>query len=158
MAYACSSSSLIAAMGKQIKAKPMPSAPRWVTGSTNWPSTSSAPPHLPQLSGPVVPSIPPALATAGPPSRSGPVLSFNSLSGAIPPAQFGKLAAQKDASYFTPLFGRVKPAQVIDLPCKALKLDLTGGVELPEQLISVNVSHNMIYGGVPAQASCSCST
>ncbi|PAN16761.1 hypothetical protein PAHAL_3G084600 [Panicum hallii] len=83
-------------------------------------------------------------------------LSHNNLTGGVP-AEFSAVAfAQIDLSRngFTGdasgLFGRAKPVQQMDLSRNALSFNLSG-VELPEQLIFLDVSHNTIYGGVPAQ-------
>jgi Leucine-rich repeat (LRR) protein len=43
-----------------------------------------------------------------------------------------------------------KELQYLDLSRNALSFNLSG-VELPEQLYFVDVSHNAIYGGIPAQ-------
>ncbi|TVT98373.1 hypothetical protein EJB05_56331, partial [Eragrostis curvula] len=51
-----------------------------------------------------------------------------------------------DASF---LFGRHKTIGVIHLANNKLRFNLTG-VEIPEQLRFLNLSHNRIYGGVPA--------
>jgi len=48
------------------------------------------------------------------------------------------------------LFGRAKPVQQMDLSRNAFSFNLST-VELPEQLISLDLSHNAIYGGIPAQ-------
>ncbi|RLM99576.1 polygalacturonase inhibitor-like [Panicum miliaceum] len=83
-------------------------------------------------------------------------LSHNNLTGGVP-AEFSAVAfAQIDLSCngFTGdasgLFCRAKPVQQMDLSRNALSFNLSG-VELPEQLIFLDVSHNAIYGGVPAQ-------
>jgi Leucine-rich repeat (LRR) protein len=83
-------------------------------------------------------------------------LSHNNLTGTVP-AEFAAVNfARIDLSRngFTgdasPLFGRAKPAQQMDLSRNAFSFNLSG-VELPEQLILLDVSHNAIYGGIPAQ-------
>jgi len=83
-------------------------------------------------------------------------LSHNNLTGGVP-AEFSAVAfAQIDLSRngFTGdasgLFGRAKPVQQMDLSRNDLSFNLSA-VELPEQLILLDVSHNAIYGGVPAQ-------
>ena len=52
-----------------------------------------------------------------------------------------------DASF---LFGRRKTVSgAIDLSGNKFRFNLTG-VEMPQQLLFLNLSHNRIYGGVPA--------
>ncbi|TVU18426.1 hypothetical protein EJB05_34527, partial [Eragrostis curvula] len=84
-------------------------------------------------------------------------LSHNNLSGGVP-AQFAAVSfAQVDLSRnaFTgdpssALFGAGKPLQQLDLSRNAFSFDLSG-VALPEQLDAMDVSHNAVYGCVPAQ-------
>ncbi|KAG0516433.1 hypothetical protein BDA96_09G002800 [Sorghum bicolor] len=83
-------------------------------------------------------------------------LSHNNLTGTVP-AEFTAVAfAQVDLSRnafagdASGLFGRAKPVQQMDLSRNAFRFNLST-VELPEQLISLDLSHNAIYGGIPAQ-------
>ncbi|RCV15618.1 hypothetical protein SETIT_3G071400v2 [Setaria italica] len=100
-------------------------------------------------------SLPPLLFSRAP-QEAYLRLSHNNLTGTVP-AEFAAVNfAQIDLSRngFTgdasTLFGRAKPAQQMDLSRNDLSFDLSG-VELPEQLILLDVSHNAIYGGIPAQ-------
>ncbi|KAL6864939.1 hypothetical protein ACP4OV_016090 [Aristida adscensionis] len=83
-------------------------------------------------------------------------LSHNNLSGGVP-AEFAAVSfAEVDLSRnafagdASALLGRAKPLQRLDLSRNAFVFNLSG-VELPEQLYFADVSHNGIYGGVPAQ-------
>jgi hypothetical protein len=104
-------------------------------------------------------TLPPLLFSKLSPSSQQPAylrLSHNNLTGSIP-AQFTAVSfAQVDLSRnaFTgdasPLFGAAKPLQQLDLSRNAFSFNLSG-VVLPEQLDAMDVSHNVIYGGIPAQ-------
>ncbi|KAL6624572.1 hypothetical protein ACP70R_031893 [Stipagrostis hirtigluma subsp. patula] len=83
-------------------------------------------------------------------------LSHNNLSGGVP-AEFAAVGfAEVDLSRnaFTgdasALFGRTKPLQRLDLSRNAFGFNLSG-VQLPEQLYFLDVSHNDISGGIPVQ-------
>nr|CAB3463561.1 unnamed protein product [Digitaria exilis] len=82
-------------------------------------------------------------------------LSHNNLTGSIPGEFAGANFAHLDLSRnalagdASGLFGRGKELQYLDLSRNAFSFDLTG-VELPEQLDVLDVSHNAIYGGIPA--------
>ncbi|XP_062232431.1 polygalacturonase inhibitor-like [Phragmites australis] len=100
-------------------------------------------------------SLPPLLFSKAP-QEAYLRLSHNNLSGTIP-AEFAAVSfAEVDLSRnaFTGdasgLFGRAKALQHLDLSRNAFSFDLSV-VELPEQLDSVDLSHNAIYGGIPAQ-------
>ncbi|XP_062224815.1 polygalacturonase inhibitor-like [Phragmites australis] len=102
--------------------------------------------------------IPPRLVHGGTPDRPlGLMLDNNRLSGNIPwtyaferhMMQFSVANNRLtgDASF---LFGRHKTVTgTIDLSGNKLRFNLTG-VEMPMQLSFLNLSHNRIYGGVPA--------
>ncbi|KAJ1261139.1 hypothetical protein BS78_09G005200, partial [Paspalum vaginatum] len=83
-------------------------------------------------------------------------LSHNNLTGAVPPEFSAVAFAQVDLSRnafagdASGLFGRGKELQYLDLSRNTLGFNLSG-VEMPEQLYFVDVSHNAIYGGIPAQ-------
>lgn len=84
------------------------------------------------------------------------MLSNNHLSGSIP-IEFAAVdflqidlshnALTGDASMF---FGRTKKLGSIDLSHNALSFDLSS-VEFPEEMQAMDVSHNAIRGGIPAQ-------
>ncbi|KAF8701683.1 hypothetical protein HU200_033449 [Digitaria exilis] len=83
-------------------------------------------------------------------------LSHNNLSGSIPAEFAGVEFAQVDLSRnafagdASPLFGVAKQLQYLDLSRNAFSFNLSG-VELPEQINGALLSHNAIYGGIPAQ-------
>ncbi|CAD6273373.1 unnamed protein product [Miscanthus lutarioriparius] len=83
-------------------------------------------------------------------------LSHNNLTGSVPAEFLAVAFAQVDLSRnafagdASGLFGRAKPVQQMDLSRNAFSFNLST-VELPEQLISLDLSHNAIYGGIPAQ-------
>ncbi|AQK79617.1 Polygalacturonase inhibitor [Zea mays] len=83
-------------------------------------------------------------------------LSHNNLTGSVPPEFSAVAFAQVDLSRnafagdASGLFGRAKPVQQMDLSRNAFSFNLSA-VELPEQLNSLDLSHNAIYGGIPAQ-------
>jgi hypothetical protein len=83
-------------------------------------------------------------------------LSHNNISGSIPGefaavdfqhVDLSRNALTGDAS---PLFGVNKSVQYMDLSRNAFSFNLSA-VELPEQLYGAFLSHNAIYGGIPAQ-------
>ncbi|KAL5202829.1 hypothetical protein ABZP36_013781 [Zizania latifolia] len=83
-------------------------------------------------------------------------LSHNNLSGSIPAAwaavnmvhvDLSRNALTGDASM---LLGRGKALQYVDLSRNALSFNMSG-VEFPEQVSGVDVSHNGIIGSIPAQ-------
>ncbi|XP_062202288.1 polygalacturonase inhibitor-like [Phragmites australis] len=83
-------------------------------------------------------------------------LSHNNLSGSIP-AEFADvkfLHVDLSRNAFTgdasALFGRRKELQHLDLSHNAFRFNLSG-VELPKKIYFMDVSHNAIYGGIPAQ-------
>jgi hypothetical protein len=84
-------------------------------------------------------------------------LSHNRLSGSIPrewsAVSFGVVSLSRNAlsGDASPLFGRDKPLQLLDLSRNGFSFNLSA-VDLPEQLGVMDLSHNAIYGGVPAQA------
>ena len=102
--------------------------------------------------------IPPLLVRGGTPDRPlGLMLDGNRLSGVVPwtyalerhwmefTVANNKLTG--DASF---LFGRRKTVSgALDLSGNKFRFNLTG-VEMPQQLLFLNLSHNRIYGGVPA--------
>ncbi|XP_062232450.1 polygalacturonase inhibitor-like [Phragmites australis] len=115
------------------------------------PSLSSIDLSRNRLVGPI-----PLLLLSKSPDQAYLVLSHNNLSGTIP-AEFAALSFSEvdlSSNAFTGdasgLFGRAKALQNLDLSRNAFSFDLSG-VELPERLYSVDVSHNAIYGGIPAQ-------
>ncbi|WVZ95680.1 LOW QUALITY PROTEIN: hypothetical protein U9M48_041414 [Paspalum notatum var. saurae] len=87
-------------------------------------------------------------------------LSHNNLTGAVPPEFSAVAFAQLDLSRnafagdASGLFGGAKAnnkeLQYLDLSRNAFAFNLSG-VELPEQLDFLDLSHNAIYGGIPAQ-------
>ncbi|TKW24794.1 hypothetical protein SEVIR_3G073200v4 [Setaria viridis] len=100
-------------------------------------------------------AIPPLLLSKSP-DQAYLVLSHNNLTGSIP-AEFSTLGfAHVDLSRnaFTgdasALFGRGKELQILDLSRNTFSFNLSG-VELPEKITSLDLSHNAIYGGIPAQ-------
>jgi hypothetical protein len=83
-------------------------------------------------------------------------LSHNNLSGSLP-AEFAAanfahldLSRNRFTGDASGLFGRGKELQYLDLSRNAFSFDLSG-VGLPEQLYFVDVSHNAITGGIPAE-------
>ncbi|KAL6652540.1 hypothetical protein ACP70R_011465 [Stipagrostis hirtigluma subsp. patula] len=101
--------------------------------------------------------IPPRLVRGRADRPMGLNLDGNRLSGRIPRAYGAETNVMQfsaannrltgDASF---LFGRRKTVSgTIDLSGNKLRFDLTG-VEIPPQLLFLNLSHNRIYGGVPA--------
>ncbi|KAL6624571.1 hypothetical protein ACP70R_031892 [Stipagrostis hirtigluma subsp. patula] len=110
-----------------------------------------------RLTGP----LPPLLFSRAPQGEEGEAhltLSRNNLTGGIP-AEWSAVRFQEidlsensltgDAS---PLFGAVKPLRYLDLYRNGFSFNFSG-VELPEERLSYfDVSHNAIYGGIPAQA------
>jgi hypothetical protein len=99
--------------------------------------------------------IPPLLFSKSP-DQASLVLSHNILNGSIP-AEFSAVGfSQIDLSRnaFTgdasALFGRGKELQILDLSRNAFSFNLSD-VELPERLTWLDLSHNAIYGGIPAQ-------
>ncbi|XP_062232510.1 polygalacturonase inhibitor-like [Phragmites australis] len=115
------------------------------------PSLSSINLSRNRLAGP----IPPLLLSKSP-DQAYLCLSHNNLSGTIP-AEFAAVnlshvdlsrnALTGDASA---LLGAAKPLQHLDLSRNGFRFSMTG-VELPEQLSFVDVSHNGIRGRIPAQ-------
>ncbi|TVU18424.1 hypothetical protein EJB05_34524, partial [Eragrostis curvula] len=83
-------------------------------------------------------------------------LSHNNLSGGIPAewaaVQFGTVSLSRNAlaGDASALFGRDKPLQLLDLSRNAFSFNLSE-VDMPEQVGYVDLSHNDIFGGVPAQ-------
>ncbi|VAH33311.1 hypothetical protein VPH35_021977 [Triticum aestivum] len=101
--------------------------------------------------------IPPGLVSNGAPDRLlGLTLTNNRLTGPIP-RMYGReryfmnfrVANNRltgDAAF---LFGRRNTVYDVDLSGNRLRFNLTG-VEMPENLLFLNMSRNRIYGGVPA--------
>ncbi|KAG1327215.1 Polygalacturonase inhibitor [Cocos nucifera] len=83
-------------------------------------------------------------------------LSHNSLTGTIPASLSGpnwgiiNLSWNQIAGDASFLFGSSKPATQIDLSRNMLSFDLTD-VSFPTKLTLLDLSHNKIYGGIPAQ-------
>ncbi|XP_073110730.1 polygalacturonase inhibitor 2-like [Elaeis guineensis] len=83
-------------------------------------------------------------------------LFHNSLTGTIPAFLGGPnwgiidLSWNQIASDASFLFGSSKPATQIDLSRNMLSFDLTD-VSFPTKLTLLDLSHNKIYGGIPAQ-------
>ncbi|PVH35447.1 hypothetical protein PAHAL_7G188000 [Panicum hallii] len=105
----------------------------------------------------LVGTIPPRLVHGGTPDRPlGLKLSNNRLSGTIP-WLYGieryimefKVANNQLAGDASFLFGRRKTVDDLDLSGNRLRFNLTG-LEMPRDLLFLNLSHNRIYGGVPA--------
>lgn len=102
-------------------------------------------------------TVPPLLLSKSPPDQQVYLwLSHNLLSGSIP-AEFAAvnfthvdLSRNSFTGDASALFGRGKALQYMDLSRNALSFKLSG-VEFPEQLYFMDVSHNAIRGGIPAQ-------
>ncbi|KAG8084641.1 hypothetical protein GUJ93_ZPchr0010g9039 [Zizania palustris] len=103
-------------------------------------------------------AIPPSLA--GIASLSSIDISRNNLTGALPPALFSKLNTSQQGAYLRlsrnnltgsipAEFAAVKFEQV-DLSRNALSFNMSG-LRLQEGIGSLELSHNVIYGSVPAQ-------
>ncbi|KAL6619862.1 hypothetical protein ACP70R_035001 [Stipagrostis hirtigluma subsp. patula] len=102
-------------------------------------------------------TLPPSLFSRAPPGEEIRLtLRHNDLYGGVP-AEWSAVrfhtidlsgnAFTGDAS---PLFGAAKPLGLVDLSRNDFSFNFSG-VELPEKLYSMDVSHNVIYGGIPAQ-------
>ena len=100
-------------------------------------------------------AIPPLLLSKSP-DQAYLWLSHNNMSGAIPAGfaavNFAHLDLSRNAfaGDASGLFGRGKELQYLDLSRNAFSFNLSG-VGLPEQLYFVDVSHNAISGGIPAE-------
>ncbi|KAF8725585.1 hypothetical protein HU200_020122 [Digitaria exilis] len=85
-------------------------------------------------------------------------LSHNNLTGDIPPefaaVGFSEIDLSRNAltGDASALFGQGKPVHQIDMDLSRNGFSFNlSGVELPAQLSGMDLSHNAIYGGIPAQ-------